>query len=60
MEVFIESGPIVPRGYDITPDGKTFVGVVPITASQNGAPAPFQINVVLNWFTELRQRVPVK
>src|SRR5262249_7935993 len=57
---FIEYGPFVPRSYDITPDGKRFLGVVPISASENGAPVPSQINVVLHWFTELQQRVPVK
>jgi Tol biopolymer transport system component len=50
------------RNYDITPDGK-FVVVVPAPNAQGEQQtnrAPQQINVVLNWFTELQQRVPAK
>jgi serine/threonine-protein kinase len=51
------------RNYDITPDGKQFVVVVP-PPNAPGEPqtrrAPQEINVVLNWFTELQQRVPEK
>ena len=49
------------RNNDITLDGKRFLGVV--TAGQNavgGAPAAPQIQVVLNWFEELKARVPTK
>ena len=49
------------RNYDITRDGKRFLGVV--AAGQNttaGAPAAPQIQVVLNWFEELKARVPTK
>jgi serine/threonine protein kinase len=46
-----------PRNYDILPDGR-FIGVVPAGQTQSlGAP---QMNVVLNWFEELKQRVPVR
>ena len=41
--------------YDITPDGQRFVMI------KEGGPeseAPAQINIVLNWFEELKQRVP--
>jgi serine/threonine-protein kinase len=50
---------VVERQYDITPDGKRFIGVVD---AQNKASAPVapQIQVVLNWLEELKQRVPVK
>ena len=47
------------RNIDITLDGKRFLGVVP--AGQNtasGAPAAPQIQVVLNWFEELKTKVP--
>jgi Tol biopolymer transport system component len=44
-----------PRNFDIAPDGRRWVTVVDPTAS--GAP---QMQVVLNWFEELKQRVPVK
>ena len=48
------------RNNDITLDGKRFIGVVP--AGQNAAAAPTtpQIQVVLNWFEELKARVPTK
>jgi hypothetical protein len=50
------------RNYDITPDGKQFVVVVPPPNAQGEPQARIapQFNVVLNWFTELQQRVPVK
>jgi eukaryotic-like serine/threonine-protein kinase len=40
--------------YDVTPDGKRFLMV---KASEQDTSAT-QINVVLNWFEELKQRVP--
>ena len=47
-----------PRSFDVTPDGKRFVVMVPkAEATPDKAPAE-QINVTLNWFEELRQRVP--
>jgi len=49
-----------PRGSDITPDGKYIVGVVNADRAQPGTPADPQIQVVLNWFSELQERVPVK
>jgi len=46
-----------PRSYDILPDGR-LLGVVPAGQSRPlGAP---QIQVVLNWFEDLKQRVPVR
>jgi serine/threonine protein kinase len=51
------------RQYDITHDGKQFVAVLAASGSQAdsaGRPARRQINVVLNWFEELKQRVPIK
>ena len=47
----------VPRNYDITRDGKRFIGVLAAGATQGGSSA-FQIQVVLNWFEELKARVP--
>ena len=41
--------------YDITPDGQRFLMLKPAEA---GEAAPTQINVVLNWFEELKRRVP--
>ncbi len=49
-----------PRPYDVTPDGKQFlVMVLKSQAEAEKAPAE-QINITLNWFEELKQRVPVK
>jgi hypothetical protein len=45
------------RDYDIMPDGK-FLSSVP--AAEENASSGEQIHVVLNWFEELRQRVPIK
>jgi hypothetical protein len=46
--------------YDISPDGRRFVMVEEPRASNSGAPAAPQIQVVLNWFEELKARVPTK
>jgi Tol biopolymer transport system component len=46
-------------GFDITPDGKYFVVMLPLSADPGKAP-PAQINITLNWFDELKQRVPVQ
>jgi Tol biopolymer transport system component len=46
--------------YDISPDGRRFVMVEEVRASNSGAPAAPQIQVVLNWFEELKARVPAK
>ena len=43
------------RDYDITPDGEQFLMVFPA----EDEPARPQINTVLNWFEELKERVPV-
>jgi serine/threonine-protein kinase len=43
-------------GFDITPDGKYFAVLMPRDAVK---PRQSQINITLNWFGELKQRVPV-
>jgi serine/threonine-protein kinase len=51
-----------PRHFDITPDGKQFVMVFPpgqAVTSAEPRQSP-QIEVVINWFEELKQRVPTK
>jgi eukaryotic-like serine/threonine-protein kinase len=53
-------GPYVPTGttspnYDVSPDGKRFLMLKP---TEQAEAAPTQINVVLNWFEELKRRVP--
>ena len=41
--------------YDVSPDGQCFLMLMPTEQAQA---APTQINVVLNWFEELKQKVP--
>jgi serine/threonine-protein kinase len=50
------------RNFDVAPDGKHLLVVMPASGTQTEniqRPNP-QINVVLNWFSELQERVPVK
>ena len=49
------------RSFDISGDGEQFLGVFPVNGSGpvNG-PARQQINVILNWFEELKERAPVR
>lgn len=48
------------REFDILPDGR-FLVVLPAPQPGETESRPTQqINVVLNWFTELKQRVPVR
>jgi hypothetical protein len=46
--------PVQTDDYDVSPDGQRFLMLKP--SEQAGAPT--QINVVLNWFEELKRRVP--
>ena len=49
--------------WDISPDGKRFLMMKEVQTGQkstSAAEAPRKINIVLNWFEELKQRVPVK
>jgi WD40-like Beta Propeller Repeat len=55
---FMSSGDDSRRAFDITPDGQ-FLGLV--EAGTDTRPAfGAQINVILNWFEELKARVPTK
>jgi hypothetical protein len=45
------------RGWDVSPDGQHFLLLHPEDVKDEPVT---QIHVVLNWFTELQQRVPVK
>jgi serine/threonine protein kinase/Tol biopolymer transport system component len=47
------------RAYDITPDGKQFV-IAATAQTDPNAQLATQVNVILNWLEELRQRVPAK
>jgi len=49
--------------WDIHPDGKRFLMVKAVQTDQNAPTAaerPRKINIVVNWFEELKQRVPAK
>jgi eukaryotic-like serine/threonine-protein kinase len=46
------------RNHDILPDGR-FLSIVSATAP-DGSPTTDRINVVVNWFEELKQRVPMR
>jgi eukaryotic-like serine/threonine-protein kinase len=46
--------PVTFPNYDVSPDGQRFLMLKPSEAEA----APTQINVVLNWFEELKQKVP--
>jgi hypothetical protein len=54
----ITLGPQTPRTYDMMPDGR-IVGIVVGPALSGGATAT-EIQVVVNWFEELKTRVPTK
>jgi eukaryotic-like serine/threonine-protein kinase len=59
---FGAAGPNSPRSYDIMPDGR-IVGVVGADQSPSGSTAANQfleMHVVLNWFEELKSKVPTK
>jgi eukaryotic-like serine/threonine-protein kinase len=58
---FLEGGPTAGRNYDIMPDGN-ILGVIAAASegqADNSNP-PADIRIVLNWFTELQQRVLAK
>jgi Tol biopolymer transport system component len=46
--------PATAPNYDVSPDGQRFLMLKPVEQ----AAGPTQINVVLNWFEELKQKVP--
>ena len=48
------------RTYDMMPDGQHFLGVVPAGQDQASAAGPPKLQVVLNWFEEVKQRAPAK
>jgi serine/threonine-protein kinase len=55
----INGRPGLPRGYDISPDGKQFVVMLsPQDSKVSGAAE--QINVTLNWVEDLKQRLGAK
>ncbi len=55
---FVNAPPASERTYDVTPDRR----IISLRADvgPDGQPMSPQVQVVLNWFEELKQRVPVK
>jgi Tol biopolymer transport system component len=52
---FITGAPNQPRAFDVTRDGR-FLGMFPVNGSELNPPR--EIAIVLDWFDELRARVP--
>jgi Tol biopolymer transport system component len=54
--------PLYLNSWDISPDGKRFLMIKPVAATgdESTSGGPRKINIVLNWFEELKDRVPVK
>ena len=48
------------RVHDVAPDGQRFLVVVPADPTSVSAGSRSEINIVLNWFQELTERVPVR
>jgi Tol biopolymer transport system component len=48
-----------PRAYDLMPDGRT-VGLLSVAESNSSPAASQQVRVTLNWFEELKARVPTR
>jgi hypothetical protein len=64
-QVVVDGQYLAPRGgrtYDVSPDGKRFLMIKDATPTptSSGAPRPSQLVIVLNWFEELKRRVPTK
>lgn len=56
---FQEGGPSEVRSYDFLPDG-TLIGIVPTARAQSGTGSNPRMEVVLNWFEELKQLAPLR
>ena len=53
--------PLDLNSWDINPDGKRFLMIKPVTVTggESTDRGPRKINIVLNWFEELKDRAPV-
>jgi hypothetical protein len=49
------NAPFYPRSYDVAPDGRRFLMI----KENDQVAAATVLNVVLNWFEELKQKLPV-
>ena len=47
------------RDFDVTSDGQRFLVAISPDQAATGEPVQSKINVVVNWFQELKERVPV-
>ena len=55
------TAPNFERPYDISRDGKRFLGLIDATQTDpSGKPEPPQIRMVLNWSEELKRLVPAR
>ncbi len=52
-----QHSPVLGRTYDVSTDGQRFLTVKPGETDEDAQ--PLRINIVLNWFEELKERVPV-
>jgi serine/threonine-protein kinase len=52
-----ERSPATSPNYDVSPDAQRFLMLKPADTGESG---PTQINVVVNWFEELKRRVPTE
>ena len=59
---YVSALALILQPWDISPDGKRFLMVKPPVSAgdASGIAGSRKINIVLNWFEELKQRVPVK
>jgi len=58
---YVGGSPVEGTPWDIQPDGKRFLMMKEVApADKPAAQAPRKINIVINWFEELKQRVPTK
>ena len=58
--MFLVLAKLMAHTWDISPDGKRFLMMKEPAATASAGGGPRKINIVLNWFEELKQRVPVK
>jgi Tol biopolymer transport system component len=60
LRPFQGAAPTYERPYDISRDGQHFIGLIDAAQMQSAAPVTPPIQVVVNWFEELKARVPTK
>jgi serine/threonine-protein kinase len=57
---YVSTSAIDHHPWDISPDGKRFLMMKQSGSTGEGFAGPRRINIILNWFEELKQRVPGK